>query len=326
MTCLRIIAFTKSIMLRSVVIGVILPCAIPSTLYSQDKNSCTALQETIKSTYSFRPSLLANEKERNEKSGEMDRFWEAVKASKNELLPCLRLALDDPRTDAWFRFDGSNLLVSLDPSESSKKLQIRNYAAANLEDVDLRVWVGTLARLGAEGFDVSVAGERWLTDPKAVYFLPEHGAFKVDKFLGAIFLFGSMDEAQATPALLKIAGSPEHPGREHAISLLLMQATPEAIEGLKQINQAKLSPDAQSALRKHLTKPILFEARAKPKTSREQFLRAFNDAVSGNWNYFLQLVSEVPDGEKDVVAVLKTEDMPLLRKVRRLMIAKANPH
>lgn len=248
-----------------------------------------------------------------------------LKSNKNELLPCLRLALDDPKTDAWFRFDGSNLLVSLDPSEASKKLQINNYIAANLEDVDLRVWIGTLARLGVEGFDISRAGERWLTDPKAVYYLPEHGALKVDKFLGAIFLYGSMDESQATPALLKIAHAAEHPGREHAISLLLMQATPEAIEGLKEIDQTKLSPVAKSTLRKHLTNPILFEARAKPKTTREQFLKAFNDAIAGHWNSFLELVSEVPDGEKDVVAVLKAEDLPVVRKVRRLMIARATP-
>src|SRR5256885_17090340 len=108
MTCLRIIALSKSIMLRCVLIRMILLCAIPSALYSQDKDSCTALQETIKSTYNFRPSLLANEKERNQKSADMDKLWEAVKVNKNELLPCLRLALDDPKADAWFRFDGSN--------------------------------------------------------------------------------------------------------------------------------------------------------------------------------------------------------------------------
>jgi len=308
-----------------ILVGICVLGALLSSGQAQEKNSCAVFQETIRGTYNFRPSQLANEKERNQKSVAMDKFWEAVKSNRIELLPCLKQALDDPKSDAWFRFDGSNLLVSLDPSESSKELQIQNYAAANLEDVDLRVWIGTLARLGVEGFDISAAGERWLADPKAVYYLPEHGALKVDKFLGTIFLFGSMDEAQATPALLKIAVLTGHPGREHAISMLLMQATPKAIEGLKKIDQTKLSPAAQSVLHKHLTNPILFQARAKPKTSREQFLNAFNDAIAGNWNSFLRLVSEVPDGEKDVVAVLKAEDLPVVRKVRRLMIAKATP-
>jgi hypothetical protein len=38
------------------------------------------------------------------------------------------------------------------------------------------------------------------------------------------------------------------------------------------------------------------------------------------------LVGEVPDGEKDVVATLKAEDIPLVRKVRRVIISRANQH
>lgn len=297
-----------------------------SLAFGQAKTSCADFNQLIKSTYNFRPALLANEEERNKKSAAMDKVWETVKANKNELLPCLRTALEAADADLWFRFDGSNLLVSLDPSADSKKLQIKNYALTNLDDVNLAVWVSVLARLGAEGFDVSAPGERWLSHPEATYFLPLHGAQKVDKLLGGIFIFGSMDEAYATPALLKIADSPAHLGREQAISLLLMQATPEAISGLKKLDTSTLSANAQSILRTHLTKPILFQPRDKPKTTREQFLKAFNDIVRGDWKHFFQLVSEVPDGEKDVVATLKTEDLPLVRKVRRLMISRANQH
>ena len=299
--------------------------AVSSSSNAQDKTSCASFRESVKSTYNFRPSLLANDKERNQRSAAMDQFWETVKTNKNELLPCLRQALQEDNADRWFLFDGSNLLVSLDPSDDSKRLLIKNYAAANLDDVDLGMWVPSLARLGAVGFDVSAPGERWLAYPKATYYLPQHGAAQVDKLLGGIFIFGSMDETQATPALLRIAAAKEHPGRGEAISLLLMQATPEAINGLKQLDQTTLSSEARARLQKHLTDPILFEPRAKPKTSREEFLKAFNDAAKGDWKYFLQLVSDVPDGEKDVVATMKSEDLPLIRKVRRLMIARANP-
>jgi len=135
-----------------------------------------------------------------------------------------------------------------------------------------------------------------------------------------------MDETQATPALLKIASSADHPGRENAISLLLMQATPEAFRGLKAVNRAGLSERAQAVLRQYLERPMTITPREKPKTSRAQFLKAFEDALKGDWNYFSGLVSEVPDGEKDVVAVLKPEDVPLVRRVRRTRIAHANPH
>jgi len=294
--------------------------------YGQANQSCADFNQLVKSTYNFRPALLANEEERNKKSAAMDKVWETVKASKTELVPCLRTALSAADADRWFLFDGSNLLVTVDPSDASKKLQIHNYAVTNLDDVNFSVWVGVLARLGAEGLDVSEPGERWLAHPNATYYLPIHGAQKVDKMLGGIFIFGSMDEAYATPALLKIANSATHPGRDDAISLLIMQATPEAISGLKAIATSTLSAQARANLQRHLTKPILIQPRDKPKTTREQFLRAFNDAAAGNFRHFFQLVGEVPDGEKDVVATLKTEDIPLVRKVRRVFISRANQH
>lgn len=298
----------------------------PVLVYCQSENSCAEFNALISSTYNFRPALLASQEEREQKSAGMDRVWNEVKARREALLPCLRKALEDPRADRWFLFDGSNLLISLDSSADSKKLVIKSYAATNLDDVDFQTWVGTLARLGAEGFDTSIPGERWLAHPNAVYVLPLHGAAKVDKLLGGMFIFGSMDEAQATPALLKIANSAAHAGREEAISLLLMQATPEAISGLKQIDQSALSATAASTLKQHLSHPILIEPRKKPKNTREEFLNAFNDAVKGNWQSFLRLATTVSDGEKDVVATLQPQDIPLLRIVRRSMIAKANPH
>ena len=135
-----------------------------------------------------------------------------------------------------------------------------------------------------------------------------------------------MDEAQATPALLKIAGTADHPGREVALSLLLMQATPEARRGLGEVNLAGRTAEAQAALRAKLENPPLIAPREKPKTSREQFLKAFGDATRGEWQTFLSLTREVTDGERDVVAVLRAEDLPLVRKVRRRLIANANPH
>lgn len=296
-----------------------------STALSAAQDACADFARTVKTTYNFRPALLSDS-ERTQKSAAMDVVWEKVKADPSKLLPCLRKELEDSKANAWFRFDGSNLLVSLDPSPSSKNLLIRNYAATNLDDVDLSVFVSRLAHLGAEGFDTSDAGERWLASSNATYFLPQHGALQVDKLLGGIFIFGSMDETHATPALLKTAGTRNHSGREVALSLLLMQATPEAVRGLKSIDLAGLSPDVKATLSKQIANPITIEKRKVPKTSREQFLRAFDAFIKGNRQPFARLVSAVPDGERDVVTVLKAEDVPLVRKVRRQMIANANQH
>lgn len=297
----------------------------PACASSQEKNSCADFQKLVNSTYNFKPARLS-ETEQNAKSAEMDRFWNAVKAKPKELLPCLRLALADKRADSYFHFDGSNLLVEIDSSHDAKATQVQSYTAVDLDDVDLRTWVTTLAHRGAEGFDVSEAAARWLDYPKATYFLPEHGAYEVKKAEGALFLYGSMDEAQATPALLKIIYQTNNPEREVALWILMSQATPESLRALRQIDSQGFSQKARQSLNTALNSPQLLQPRAKPKTSREEFLRAFQKITQGDVEDFLALVEKVPDGEKDVVAVLKQDDLPLVRKVRRRMIANANPH
>jgi len=286
---------------------------------------CGELQRLVKETYNFKPAKLS-EAEQTVKSNGLDRVWNLVKANRSELLPCLRAALADPNADGFFHFDGSNLLVSLDPSRDSKTILIHSYALVDLNDVDLRVWVTQLASLGVEGFDVSEPADKWLRYPGARYYLPEHGAYEVTADNGAMFLYGSMDEAQATPALMKIVSDKSHPGREIGLWALMNQATPESLQALKQINAAEFSRKAQSSLKALLTRPQLFQPRAKPKTNRQEFVTAFERLLAGDSGPFLELVSAVPDGEKDVVAVLKPEDMALVRKVRRRIIAGGNQH
>lgn len=297
---------------------------IPVSLQGQT-DQCASFQRLIKETYNFKPARLS-EAEQTAKSNAMDRVWSLVKKDRVTLLPCLRAALAGPNADAFFRFDGSNLLLSLDPSAESKTIVVRSYALVDLADVDLRVWASRLASLGAEGFDISDAAEKWLRFPRAYYFLPEHGAYKVGADIGAMFLYGSMDEAQATPALRKIVSDKTHPGREIALWALMNQATPESLQALRQINAREFSGRTQKSLKSLLTSPQLLEPRAKPKTTRQEFVTGFEKLLEGDWQPFLHLVSAVPDGEKDVVAVLKPEDLPLVRKVRRRIIANGNPH
>jgi hypothetical protein len=316
-------AINPNLQLRILVIAMFIGLGSP---IAKAQEPCASFADSIKRTYNFRPSALKTDAERNEKSADMDKVWATVKADKSRLVPCLRQALEDPGTDPWFRFDGSNLLVSVDPSEANKRAQIRNYALVNLEDVDLQIWVSTLAVRGFEGFDTSAAAERWLLYPEASYSLPLHGGFQVDRPTGALFLFGSMDENVATPALIRIVNSPNHPGRDIAMTLLADQATAESLQALRQVDISRFPSQGRTFIEKELNHPDLFEPRAKPKNSRPEFLSAFESLLNGKPDSFLELVSRVPDGEKDVVAVLTAADLPLVRRVRRRMIAGGNQH
>lgn len=299
--------------------------AIPFVTCGQTEDPCSRFNGIAKATYNFKPSKVS-EAARDIKSAEMDKFWKLVKANPRVLLPCLRDALKSPNADKWFRFDGSNLLVSLDPSPESKAIQVNSYTEVDLSDVNLQIWVTSLAQRGLEGFDISQAAARWLNYPNAHYVLPIHGLFEVKHLEGAMFLFGSMDEEQATPALLKLVEQSRGQIREYALWVLMGQATPESLRALKQIDASGFSSATRNGLRRVLTAPQLVKPRANPKTTRGEFLKAFQRVVDGDWREFMGLVAQVPDGEKDVVAVLKPEDIPLVRKVRRKFIANSNQH
>jgi len=103
--------------------------------------------------------------------------------------------------------DGSNLLLTLDSSPAAKAIQVRAYSAARLDDVDLGIWVETLAQRGVDGFDISTAANRWLHYPDAHYYLTEHGAYEVRRLEGALYLYGSMPESVSTLAIIRFVSS-----------------------------------------------------------------------------------------------------------------------
>ncbi len=296
-----------------------------SPVLAQGEN-CIEFQKLVDATYNFKPSKLTPE-ERTAKSAAMDKVWNKVKAHRQELLPCLYKAINSRTSDSFFRFDASNLLIQLDQSAEAKKTLIKAYAEVDFNDLDLRYWMPYIAILGYENFDTSAAGEKWLKYPNPEYYLPQHGTLKIDKEIGALIIYGSMDESIATPALEKIALQENHSAREIAIRLLMQQVTPESFQTLKKLNQKRLSENARQNINTFLTKPkILTPREGEPKVTRQQYLDAFNQLVAGKAQPFLKLAAEVSDGEKDAVAVLKPEDIPLVRKSRRVFAATANPH
>ena len=286
---------------------------------------CDSFQQTIKGIYNFKPALM-NESQVKAQSEKLDVFWNQVRQSRATLLPCLRQALKQDRSGSFFAIDGSMLLVDVDPSGASKALQVRKFIEADLDGTDLEYWVATMARRGVEGFDTSEAGAKWLAYPKAKYELSMHGGFPVDSFIGAVFIFGSMDEELATPMLLGIANDVRHPHRDDAIAVLSSLATPAAYRALEQINPAGLPADAQKAIAELLDHPKVLQPRIPPKLSREENLRAFQGIVAGDYRPFREMVWKAPDGEVDAVATLLPEDIPLLRRARRASISRCNQH
>jgi hypothetical protein len=282
------------------------------------------LNDQIRATYVFRPSHL-NAAEQAAKAALMDQVWKRVQDDPLTLAPCLRAALADPAADPFFLFDGSALLVAVDPGIESKALQTRLWTRAPLEEVSLRDWVETLALRGSEGFDVSAAGERWLAEPGRSYVRPADGS-TIDAHLGALFLFGSMDEAQATPVLARLAADAHHPGRLEAIWLLVFQLTPQAVRALRTTDISGMPDEARAGIQALLDdKPPRPPAAGAQPQSRAPILEALRARMSGDEAAFdsLRTAAKGASWTAAMAAALTVEDVPLLRRARRYLAQTA---
>lgn len=287
--------------------------------------TCTELKTLVEKTYGFKPSKLTAA-QIDAKSSEMDKVWNMVGKNLNELLPCLRSEMSLRKGDPFFRFNASNLLFKHDQSVETKKLMIDTYSEADLADINLRYWLPFMADFGKEGLDVTKAAETWIRFPKPVYYLPQHGGRPVDKGIGALALFGSMDESIATPTLVKFAAEENSDFRSIVIWILVQQATPESADAVLALS-AKLPTPLSDRLKQDVSRPRLIEPRpGKPKTSCEAYVKALTELVGGKPGAWDKLVVEVSDGEQDMVAVMTAADLPLIRKVRRFYAANATPH
>jgi hypothetical protein len=287
--------------------------------------TCSDLKEAIDKTYGFKPSKMTRE-QIDAKSSELDKVWNLVGGSPKQLLPCLRSEISARQSDAFFRFNASNLLYKHDQSEQTKLLMVETYSGADLADINLRFWLPYMAEFGNEGLNVSKAAETWLRFPKPVYYLPQHGPRPVDKAVGALALFGSMDESIATPTLARLANEEGSDFRGIVIWILVNQATPESVQAVLLLS-AKLPAPFSEQLKQDVRTPKLIEPRlGNPKTTRDAFIKALTEFLDNKPDAWISLTTNVPDGEKDMVAVMTNADLPMIRRVRRHYAANPTPH
>jgi hypothetical protein len=295
-----------------------LALALSLTLAGQG-DPCADLQTRIRSVYDFRPSKL-DAKGQEAKAKQMDEVWELVKKQRDVLVPCLRTALAAPDADRWFQIDGSALLLEVDPTPESRATKLAHWLHADWSDLAPEPWLHAMVELGVAGLDVAEAGQRWLVGGETFYVAAH--ALEVDAHNGAFFLFGSMDEKLATPALARLAADPKQKGREIALDLLAAQATPEALKALRAIDLDSFPEKSRAAAAPLLGKPtLLAKASANSFVSRDKLLKAFRAFVKGDAEPLVD--TQFRDGKTEdrwaerVHGVLKDEDLPLLREVRR---------
>ena len=286
---------------------------------------CGRLHQLIATTYDFRPSKLSRD-QLNAKGKAMDLVWETVKGDAQALLPCLRQELVAPGADVMFRYDCSSLLAELDPSAESKAMKVACWTGVPLSDVDGRYWIAELSKLGFEGHDVSEAAAKWLVWPKASYRIPGHGLQEYKGEEGALFLLGSMDEAQATPALLRLITDAEGAARESALRIFTWQATPEALRAVKDVDRTGLPPRSIASLIALRSSPPPLLPSSQPSMTHAELQASLDGLLAKGDASISRFVDALTARPADTLAVLTEADLPRLRLARRRVAGIGNFH
>ncbi len=232
-------------------------------------SECDELQVMKNRIYGFHPAVL-NDKQRKARSDQMDRFWAAVKSRKGGGA-CLRQMLADEQTDGFFLYDGVQLLLSIEPSSANLDLLHKALLTVDLADVQTAQVVRSTLRLAYAVYDTGPIAHRYMEAKDVTTYLPEHGAYKLDRVAGAILLYGSMDPVLADRYLAIEAGSPNSETRDAAVIVWSMNLTESSFKGLAALDVSKFSPATQKSIAA-VRKWRSVKATTNPKYTREQLL------------------------------------------------------
>jgi hypothetical protein len=291
--------------------------AVCAPLFAQT-DRCEQFTALVRKTYDFVPVEIPDER-RKALFAAMDEVWNMAKSAPAVFTPCLRGLLEAPDAQAWFRCDGSSLLVELDPSRASLELKARLWSHTSIEIVDLEPWTWTIATLGAQDLDVSAAGEAWLRERTKTFTVAQH-ALTVGSLAGALFAFGSMDEALSEPVLVRIAADASHPGRGDAVQILAMLATAPALADLRALDLAWMPARDREGIQVVCGTDAILKPRASGP-ARKKIVDALQAFVDGDPEDLHTLQVEREHWYEELVHALREEDLPLLRRVRRLRLA-----
>jgi len=239
-----------------------------------DAVSCDSIRAAKSRIYGYHIAQL-NEEQIDAKSKELDAFWKQVQAAGPDGVSCIRGLLAEEKTDHIFQFDAASMLFPADPSPETRNLIRDSIAQADFQESDPADYLTLAMELGQAGVDTRPLAAKLLLYPNATIHISEH-SLDLDSDTAALFLYGSMDPAQATSALTALLQAPEPFVRAAAAHLLAEQMTDDSFralskwDGLPKIEEDYRRNDIQAILKFQALNPADY---ANPKFTREQVLQ-----------------------------------------------------
>jgi hypothetical protein len=234
---------------------------------------CEGIRANKAKVYGYHLAQM-NEPQIEAKSKELDAFWKEVHGAGSEGVTCLRGLLAEEKTDHVFQFDAASMLFPVDKSPEALTLIRDALVQTDFAESDPANYLELALQLSQAGVDVSPLAAKLLFYPNATIHVTEH-SLDLDSDTAALFLYGSMDPAQASNALIDLLKAPEPFVRSAAAHLLAEQMTEESFRALSQwkgmgeIEEEFRRNDIQAIVK---CKSVNAENSAYPKFTREQVL------------------------------------------------------
>lgn len=277
---------------------------------------CAEVQRAKEHTYGFHPAALSKA-EREQKSKQMDDFWNLVRAERPNGLDCVRELIASESADTYFLFDAASLLASLDPSGKSDRAILDGITRTDLKDVDPAGYIHLALQLSHRNADIGAAADKYLRASNITVYLPQHGAYEVNRVRGAILLYGSMNPIFVDKYLIPDLSSNEREVRDTAAIVLAQNMTELSFKALSSLGTMEgFSKDAQGWANAVRTRHKA-EVTRPPKYTREQLLAKLAKLP--------EMDADIDEAENkaldnSVYATFTRSDLDALRDARRRMI------
>jgi hypothetical protein len=240
--------------------------------------SCDAIRADKAKVYGYRLAQM-NEAQIEAKSTELDAFWKQVQVAGPDGVTCIRGLLAEEKTDHVFQVDAASMLFPVDQSPETLQLIRDALAQADFQESDPANYLELAMELSQAGVDVSALAAKFLLYPNATIHISEH-ALDLDSDTAALFLYGSMDPAQAGKALIAQLQAPELFVRSAAAHLLAEEMTDVSFRtmskwnGIGEVEGDFRRNDIQAIMKYKAPNPQDF---AHAKFTREQVLETIGD-------------------------------------------------
>jgi hypothetical protein len=247
----------------------------------------------------------------------LDEFWNLTPKSGQPGLACLRQMIASEKTDTFFLFDGASLLATFDKSGAFDRAILDGLVRTDMQDVSSDGYIELCLRLSRRKVDIGPAGATYLHAPNVTVYLPQHGAYKLDRTRGAILLYGSSESALVDKYLIpELSSRDEEVGNTTAI-ILSQNLTEDSLKALNSLAGVEtLSKEAQDSVRSVMTRRAV-EVSKPAKYTRQQML----DKLAR----LPEMGAEIVEAENkalddSIYATCTPADVDALREGRRRMI------